>query len=84
MSESTTTRIADLTIAELEAVIERVVSRVLEQQHTVHPRWLNENAPAEDTRTLDQVLEDIERHRWTPPPGSPSTLEMIREDRDSL
>jgi hypothetical protein len=36
-----------------------------------------------DTRTWDEVKEDIERHRWTPPPGTPSVTQLLREDRDS-
>lgn len=36
-----------------------------------------------DTRTWEEVKEDIERHRWTPPPGAKSSLELLREDRDS-
>ncbi|MCI0709168.1 MAG: hypothetical protein L0154_03305 [Chloroflexi bacterium] len=36
-----------------------------------------------DTRTWEQVKEDIERNRWTPPPGAKSSLELLREDRDS-
>ncbi len=36
-----------------------------------------------DTRTWEQVKQDIERDRWTPPPGAKSPLELLREDRDS-
>lgn len=36
-----------------------------------------------DNRTLEEVFADIERHRWTPPPGTPSVTELLREDRDS-
>ncbi len=36
-----------------------------------------------DTRTWEQVKQDIERDRWTPPPGAKSSLELLREDRDS-
>ena len=35
-----------------------------------------------DTRTLEEVFDSIERDRWTPPPGTPSPSQMIREDRD--
>jgi len=36
-----------------------------------------------DTRTWEQVKQDIERDRWTPPPGAKSSLELLREDRES-
>jgi hypothetical protein len=35
-----------------------------------------------DTRSVQEILEAIDRHRWTPPPGSKSTGELLREDRD--
>jgi hypothetical protein len=36
-----------------------------------------------DTRSLEEVFASVERNRWTPPPGSPTPSEMIREDRDT-
>ncbi len=27
-------------------------------------------------------MASIDRHRWTPPPGAPSVVELLREDRD--
>lgn len=35
-----------------------------------------------DLRTWEQVKQDVKRHRWTPPPGAKSPLELLREDRD--
>jgi hypothetical protein len=63
-------KIGDMTLDELTELIEQVVERHL------HP-------PKKDTRSLEEVLDSLDRNRWTPPPGSPSTLQMIREDRDS-
>lgn len=34
-----------------------------------------------ETRDLEEILDSIDRNRWTPPPGSPSPSEMIHEDR---
>lgn len=34
-----------------------------------------------ETRTLEEILDSIDRNLWTPPPGSPFPSEMIREDR---
>lgn len=36
-----------------------------------------------DTRTWEQVKQDIEHDRWTPPPGAKSSLELLREDREN-
>jgi hypothetical protein len=35
-----------------------------------------------DARSWEQVKQDIERNRWTPPPGARSSLELLREERD--
>lgn len=34
-----------------------------------------------DNRTVEEVLDSIERNRWTPPPGTPSPSQMIRIQR---
>jgi hypothetical protein len=34
-----------------------------------------------DERSWEQVKADIERDRWTPPPGAKSALELLHEDR---
>ena len=36
-----------------------------------------------DTRSLEEVFQSMDENRWTPPPGTPSSSQMIREDRDS-
>jgi hypothetical protein len=33
-------------------------------------------------RSQREVLDDISRLRWAPPPGSPGVVEMLREDRE--
>jgi hypothetical protein len=35
-----------------------------------------------DTRTWEQVKQDIARDRWTPPASAKSSLELLREDRE--
>lgn len=37
----------------------------------------------EDTRSSEEVFADLDRHRWTPPPGSPSIVDLLRQDRDA-
>ena len=67
-----TKRVTDMTVEELKALIVEVVDE----------RLRNKEQPSRDNRSVKEILESIERHRWTPPPGSKSTLELLREDRD--
>jgi len=71
-------RIGDMTMDELVAVIEQqIYARHLEDERI--KRLLT---PSKDNRSVKEILENIDRHRFTPPVGSPSTLELLREDRD--
>lgn len=63
-------KVSDMTIEELTNLIEAIVERRL-------------HSPKEDKRSLEEVLESLERNRWTPPAGAPSPLQLIREDRDA-
>ena len=71
MSESKQ-RVADMTLEELRALIADEV-RAHMNIRVYRP---------ERKRAPQEVLESIRRNRWTPPPGAPSVVEMIREDRD--
>jgi hypothetical protein len=64
-------RIADMTRAELEEMVIRIVDQRVQQRYR-----------GNDTRTVQEINESIRRHRRTPKPGTPSTLELLREDRD--
>ncbi|MCU0514286.1 MAG: hypothetical protein MUE40_17155 [Anaerolineae bacterium] len=35
-----------------------------------------------DHRTLEEVFASVEQNRWTPPAGSPTPAEMLRQNRD--
>ncbi|GIK64920.1 MAG: hypothetical protein BroJett018_27140 [Chloroflexota bacterium] len=37
----------------------------------------------EDHRTMEEVYKSIDENMWTPPPGAKSSLELLREIRDS-
>jgi hypothetical protein len=66
-----TDRVTDMTIEELEQFIEHVIDR--KQLSIVRlPK----------KRSVKEVLESLERNRWTPPPDSPSNLDLLREFRD--
>ncbi|MFB2881317.1 hypothetical protein [Floridanema aerugineum] len=68
-------RVSDLTIEEFKTLVYDLVDERL--QH-----WQPTQKPVKK-RSLKEILDSIDRHRWTPPPGAKSTWEMLREDRDS-
>jgi hypothetical protein len=61
-------RVTDMTIDELKALIDQRIHQVLKPQ---------------DARSVQEILESIDRNMWTPPPGAKSSLELLREDRDA-
>ncbi len=71
-------RIGDMTMEELVSVIQREVNA----RHQEDERMKRLLTVPRDNRSLKEILDSIDRHRFTPPPGSPSTLELLREDRN--
>lgn len=71
-------RIGDMTMDELVSVIQREINA----RHQENERIKRLLTLPKDSRTVRQILASIDEHLWTPPPGSPSTLELLREDRD--
>jgi hypothetical protein len=70
-----TERVADMTLEELKGLIAQIVDeRIRQGEQPQRPK---------EKRSVQEILEAMDRLRWTPPPGSPSVVEMIREDRDS-
>jgi hypothetical protein len=61
-------RISDMTLDELKRLIDNRI------QQTLKPH---------DDRSVEEILESIDRNMWTPPPGAKSSLELLREDRDA-
>ncbi len=64
-------RVGDMTIEQLKAVINETVN-----DRVKGIRKLGGG------RSVKEINESIRKHRWTPPPGSPTNLELLREDRD--
>lgn len=71
-------RVGDMTMEEPEQTVNRIVNARIREDERIN-RLLK---PLPDNRSLQQLFDDIDRHRFTPPPGSPSTLELLREDWD--
>jgi hypothetical protein len=65
-------KIVDMTIDDIKSLIAEVVDEKLRN-------WWQQSR---DTRSIEEVLAAMDRLRWTPPPGSTSTTELLREDRD--
>jgi len=72
-------RIGDMTMNELVSVIQREVNH---KMRFIDSKRLNEFEPKYDTRSVDEINESIKRRRHALVAGIPSTLELLREDRD--
>ncbi len=65
-------KIADMTVDDLKSLIVEVVDE----------RLKNWQQRPKETRSVQEILAAMDRLRWTPPPGSPTTTELLREARD--
>ncbi len=65
-------RIGDMTMNELKEVVESIVdAKIQRTPYTIIPK-----------RPIKEVLESMWANMIELKPGQPSTLEMLREDRD--
>jgi hypothetical protein len=71
--------IANMTKDELKQFINDVLD-----ERDFEPYSDRQHSRSASTRSVKEINESIRRKRWTPPPGTPSTLEMLREDRERL
>ena len=67
-----TEKLSDLTMQEFSQLVEELVDRRLQTYFK-----------PQDERSIADILADIDRHMWTPPPDANSSLELLREDRDT-
>jgi hypothetical protein len=80
------TLVTQLTVEELSQLIEEKVEEAFSRRMLAllgdfdGPDFEPE---IEDNRTLEEVFDSIDANRWTPPPGAKTSLELLREDRDS-
>lgn len=63
-------RLAEMTIEDLRALILQILQEQQQQYTWTRPM-----------RSIDEILDSIDRYMWTPPPGAKSSLELLREDR---
>ncbi len=71
--------IGNMTLEELMKLIDTIIDRRLER---ILGEFELDESGKDDERTLAEVYASIDRNLWTPPPGTPSTTELLREDRD--
>ncbi len=64
-------RVGDMTLDELKQLINLEIVQYLQ----------NEYQP-DETRSVKEINDSIKRTRRVPRPGTPSTLELLRKDRD--
>ncbi len=65
-------QISDMTLETLKEFVIEVVNNQLNRR----------TQPQKDEWSCEEVLAAMDKIRWTPPPGSPTTLELLREERD--
>jgi hypothetical protein len=72
-------RIGDMKMSELLRVINREINH---KMRFIDTKRLNEFEPKPDTRSVDEINAAIKRRRHMLSASRPSTLELLREDRD--
>ena len=73
--------IANMTLEDLKKFVEETLDERLTR--LLGAFEILDEPDAEDDLTWDEIRASVERHRWTPPPGAKSSLELLREDRES-
>ena len=67
--------VSDMSIGDLRAFVESIIEEHMGPSHALSYRQQGD-------RPVEEVLQSMRANLWTPPPGSKSSLEMLREDRD--
>jgi predicted naringenin-chalcone synthase len=70
----------NITREEVQTMIDEAVEQKVQQ---LLQKFLPVSSELEDSCTLEEVLASTDLHRWIQPPGSPSVVDLIREDRDN-
>lgn len=72
--------IGNMTVEELK----RLIEDALDERLTRLLGRFEEGDLSQESAPLGwtELRRQVERHRWTPPPGARSALELLREDRD--
>ncbi|MCC6973385.1 MAG: hypothetical protein IT322_05160, partial [Anaerolineae bacterium] len=71
------TTIANMTLDELKKFVEETLDERLTR--LLGTFEIPDESDEDDGLTWDEVRASVERHRWTPPPGAKTSLELLRE-----
>lgn len=85
------TTLGEMTLDQLKQVIRQEVTQMLSEDDRLRELFgefeIDEDEffgeEPEEQRSVEEVLAEIERDQWTPPPGAKSSIELLREDRDA-
>ena len=73
--------IANMTLDELKKFIEATIDEHFTQ--LLGKFEMSDESNEFDDLTWDEIRTAVEQYRWTPPSGAKSSLEFLREDRES-
>ena len=73
--------IANMTLEDLKKFVEETIDERLTR--LLGTFEIPDEPDEDDGLTWDEIRASVERNRWTPPPGAKSSLEFLREDRES-
>lgn len=73
--------IANMTLEDLKKFVEETLDERLTR--LLGTFEIPDEPDEDDSLTWDEIRASVEQHRWTPPPGAKSSLELLREDRES-
>jgi hypothetical protein len=73
--------IANMTVEELKKFVEDMIDERLTK--LLGTFELDESSDEANTLSWDDIRAGVERHRWSAPSGAKSSLQLLREDRES-
>jgi hypothetical protein len=73
--------IANMTKEELQKFVEEAIDKRLTQMLGAFE--IPDDSIEDNDLTWDEIRASVDRHRWTPPSNAKSSLELLREDRNS-
>lgn len=76
------TTVGNMSVEELKRFVEDTIDERLTR--LLGAFETPEEPSDDDTMTWDEIRAAADRYRWTPPPGAKSSLELLREERNSI
>ena len=73
--------VSTLAVEDLKKFIEETLDERLTQ--LLGTFEISDDLDEADSLAWDEIRASVEQHRWTPPPGAKSSLDLLREDRES-